>query len=67
MNKVTISVTISIFFLFFLSRNSVCHTEFRVCFCYHFFVTTFLLPFYSFLVTKSALFTPLSEAEQFSF
>lgn len=44
MNKVTISVTISIFFLFFLSRNSVCHTEFRVCFllpffCYHFFVT----------------------------
>lgn len=41
MNKVPICVTISIFFL---SRNSVRHTEFRVCFllpflCYHFFVT----------------------------
>lgn len=67
MNKVTISVTISIFFLFFYPEILYAIQSFGFVFCYHFFVTTFLLPFYSFLVTKSALFTPLSEAEQFSF
>lgn len=64
MNKVTISVTISIFFLFFYP--GILCASYGVSGLF-FYVTTFLLPFYSFWVTKSAFFTPLSEAEQFSF
>ena len=67
MNKVTISVTISIFFLFFYPEILYAIQSFGFVFVTIFFVTTFLLPFFSFLVTKSAFFTPLSEAEQFSF
>lgn len=67
MNKVTISVTISIFFYFFIPKFCMPYRVSGLFFVTIFFVTTFLLPFFSFLVTKSAFFTPLSEAEQFSF